>query len=67
MSYLLGNAYTCNSYLKWHRFPNDPCPSGEPGYNGTCYTDEQCRKRKGFASGGCANGFGICCIRKYLS
>jgi len=30
--------------------------------NGTCYTAQECTEKKGTASGGCAMGFGTCCL-----
>ena len=50
---------------KYERFENDPCPSTEPGFDGICYTKDECREKKGIPSGGCALGFGVCCICKY--
>jgi len=42
------------------RFSNTPC-IGSVGRNGTCYTDKECRQRKGLGIGTCAGGFGVCC------
>ncbi len=30
--------------------------------NGTCYSGPQCSELGGVASGGCAGGYGVCCI-----
>ena len=42
------------------KFPNDAC-TGSNGYNGTCYTSDECTAKGGQASGACASGFGVCC------
>ena len=42
------------------RFPNTAC-SGNNGYNGTCYSAEECDTRNGASGGSCANGYGVCC------
>lgn len=42
------------------RFSNTPC-MGSMNRNGTCYTDKECRQRKGLGIGTCAGGFGVCC------
>ena len=42
------------------KFPNNMC-TGQNGYNGTCYTKEECVKKGGTESGSCASGFGVCC------
>ena len=34
--------------------------------NGTCYTDAECQTREGTASGSCAEGYGVCCVCKFL-
>lgn len=53
------------------QFKNEPCRStstltggtASSGYrNGTCYTREECSDKGGSASGGCAAGFGVCCV-----
>ena len=33
---------------------------------GTCYTAEECEDNSGTASGSCADGYGVCCICKYI-
>jgi len=33
--------------------------------NGTCYTSEECSEKGGKAAGGCAMGFGTCCLFAY--
>merc|ERR1712241_1270614 len=48
-------------------FKNDDCVSTSTSMtsghrNGTCYTAQECTKKKGTASGGCAMGFGTCCV-----
>lgn len=43
------------------RFPNSGC-SAHGGLNGTCYSEAECRKRQGLVAGGCAGGFGVCCL-----
>ena len=42
------------------KFPNSEC-TGQNGYNGTCYTKDECTVKGGSESGSCASGFGICC------
>jgi len=42
------------------RFPNTVC-AGNNGYNGTCYSAEECSSRSGSSGGSCANGYGVCC------
>ena len=42
------------------KFPNSEC-TGQNGYNGTCYTKDECTAKGGSESGSCASGFGICC------
>jgi len=48
------------------QFKNEPCRSnsivGSTARNGTCYTQEECRSRGGSNQGGCAAGFGVCCL-----
>lgn len=45
------------------KFKNEACtPGGSAGRVGTCYTNDECSRRGGAASGTCANGFGVCCI-----
>merc|ERR1712004_172028 len=54
------------------QFPNDPCTStssissGSTQYrNGTCYTSSGCGDKGGSVKGGCAAGFGVCCVFMY--
>jgi len=42
------------------KFPNAVC-QGTGGYNGTCYTSEECSAKGGSADGSCASSFGVCC------
>jgi len=48
-------------------FANDECVStsqttaGDPR-TGACYTAEECTEKGGTAAGGCAMGFGTCCL-----
>ncbi|XP_059082958.1 uncharacterized protein LOC131880365 isoform X2 [Tigriopus californicus] len=44
------------------RFKNDVCMPAGATRMGTCYTSDECTRRKGSPSGTCANGFGVCCI-----
>ena len=30
--------------------------------NGTCFTSTECDDRGGSSNGGCASGFGVCCV-----
>lgn len=50
-------------------FKNDPCvssssiASGSTSYrNGTCFTASECSSKGGSSKGGCASGFGVCCV-----
>jgi len=45
-------------------FPNDICPgTGDiGGRSGVCWTKEECAELNGIADGGCASGYGVCCI-----
>jgi len=45
-------------------FKNDGCRSQE-NRNGTCFTSTECTDKGGKKSGGCAAGFGVCCIFLY--
>ena len=47
-------------------FKNDICPgTGDiDGRSGVCWTKEECAALKGIADGGCASGYGVCCICK---
>jgi len=44
------------------KFPNTACSSSTTGRNGTCYTSSECTAKGGSTSGGCASGFGVCCV-----
>eukprot|EP00093_Oithona_nana_P013825 13825.XXX_144505_146013_1 [CDS] Oithona nana genome sequencing. len=61
-----GNAFSLFNVVN---FKNDACStiSTITRYvvgtrNGTCYTDNECIEKGGIASGGCAQGFGVCCL-----
>merc|ERR1739844_116368 len=42
--------------------------TGQSKYgNGTCFTSQECSDKGGSAYGGCAAGFGVCCIFLYSS
>merc|ERR1711899_657283 len=44
-------------------FKNEECmANGANDLRGTCYTTEECQEKGGTASGGCAMGFGTCCL-----
>jgi len=43
------------------QFPNDACTTTS-GLTGTCVTSTECTSKSGSASGGCAAGFGVCCL-----
>merc|ERR1712018_123737 len=44
-------------------FKNDECIANAANdLRGTCFTNEECEERGGTASGGCAMGFGTCCL-----
>lgn len=55
------------------QFKNEACTSAETlsntagtvSRNGTCYSSTECRDKSGRASGGCAAGFGVCCVFVY--
>jgi len=42
------------------RFRNEVC-EGSNNQQGTCYTTEECEENGGEGSGGCADGYGVCC------
>jgi len=44
-------------------FPNLQCTSMMDNMLGTCLTAEECNARDGDASGNCASGFGVCCLK----
>jgi hypothetical protein len=50
-------------------FKNTDCvstsTSNNGARNGTCYTSEECSEKGGQAEGGCAMGFGTCCVFAY--
>ena len=37
---------------------------GNAGRSGVCWTKEECAALNGIADGGCASGYGVCCICK---
>merc|ERR1719189_2397414 len=44
-------------------FKNEACVANAANdLKGTCYTKEECEEKGGTASGGCASGFGACCL-----
>ena len=47
-------------------FQNDICQgTGDiDGRSGVCWTKEECAELNGIADGGCASGYGVCCICK---
>ena len=47
-------------------FQNDICQgTGDiDGRSGVCWTKEECAALNGIADGGCASGYGVCCICK---
>ena len=53
------NFHTVN-FFTVVRFPNNAC-SGSNGFNGTCYSVEECETRGGGTAGDCAGGYGVCC------
>jgi hypothetical protein len=44
------------------KFENAPCIGGTR--NGTCFTASECDSSGGESDGECADGFGVCCIKK---
>ena len=56
-----------NHYLKTSSFQNVPCPTNQPGFDGTCFTGKECEEKKGINAGICAEGFGVCCICKSIT
>lgn len=49
------------------KFKNTYCYSNSPAGNGhnrhgVCYTNSECTKQGGEPAGGCADGFGVCCL-----
>lgn len=48
------------------KFQNGPC-IGDGTRNGTCYTESECSALGGANGGSCADGFGVCCIKKITS
>merc|ERR1719150_2451271 len=56
------------------QFKNDPCISSSTlstgqstNRNGTCFSEPECSNKGGSAKGGCASGFGVCCVFLYSS
>lgn len=52
------------------QFRNVPCSSQKAPLtplNGTCYNQDECDRLGGVAVDGCAGGFGVCCVCKYLN
>jgi len=58
------------------QFKNEACTSSQTlsntasgsqnvARNGTCYSSTECRDKSGQAAGGCAAGFGVCCVFVY--
>jgi len=55
------------------QFKNEACTSSETlantvgtvSRNGTCFSSTECRDKSGRAAGGCAAGFGVCCVFVY--
>jgi len=55
------------------QFRNEACTSSQTlsntgtttSRNGTCFSSTECRDKNGQASGGCAAGFGVCCVFVY--
>jgi len=55
------------------QFKNEACRSTQTlsntgstvARNGTCYSSTECQDKSGQAAGGCAAGFGICCVFVY--
>ena len=47
-------------------FQNDICQGTDDidGRSGVCWTKEECAALNGIADGGCASGYGVCCICK---
>ena len=44
-------------------FPNEECTSSSSNTTiGTCFTSSECTSKSGIPSGGCAAGFGVCCV-----
>ena len=62
----LGNNFLLTFPNLYFSFQNDICQgTGDiPGRSGICWTKEECAALKGIADGGCANGYGVCCICK---
>jgi len=45
------------------KFNNDMC-SASDGNMGVCYTEKECNKKGGVATGSCAKDYGVCCVFK---
>lgn len=51
-------------YVQAVSFANDEC--GTPsGFNGTCYTPQECADLRGLDYGQCGDGYGVCCFMAY--
>jgi len=45
------------------KFDNDMCTASD-GNMGVCYTEKECNKANGVATGKCAEDYGVCCVFK---
>lgn len=54
------------SLIKFQNYPCSTSNSLMTQLNGTCYHGIECNQLGGVAVGKCADGFGVCCICKYL-
>ena len=61
------NSFLLRFFNIYSSFQNDICPgTGDiDGRSGVCWTKEECAALNGIADGGCASGYGVCCICKY--
>jgi len=52
------------AFFNYVTFPNAICQgTGDiDGRSGVCWTKEECAALNGIADGGCASGYGVCCI-----
>ena len=54
-------------------FQNDVCvgdgtlTGSNGGLSGNCYTSQECETLGGAPAGDCAEGYGVCCVCKFLS
>ena len=56
-----------NPIVQLVNFPNDPCTGYATSLTGICYSSEDCAGvTGGYADGRCAQGFGVCCVIRYL-